>query len=331
MLKTINLLPASFVRFVPAAVLLLFLCSCSLRSLMVAETVNIISDGISAFEQDDDIQMLEKAFPANIKLLETFLAADPDNYNALVLLSRFYALYGFVYFEGRLENAHLKKQGPGPIDTGVRENHPAKLRQDAVRCYQKGAAYALRAIDGRHRGSREKLRHISTRDDFFIALGETDAPALFWYGFNLGGYVNLNRNSVRAIARAHLAEKAMKRVIELKPDYYHAGAHVFLLSYYASRPPMLGGNLEASLYHYRQVKKRMGDGYLLPDFYFARYYLHQKQNRQEYERLLKNIMSYPETESEFRLHNTTAASRAKVYLEAIDRLFVGKNNESEKP
>ncbi|MGA1873917.1 MAG: TRAP transporter TatT component family protein, partial [Thermoplasmatota archaeon] len=44
-------------------------------------------------------------------------------------------------------------------------------------------------------------------------------------------------DTVKAMAQAHLAERAMRRVIELQPDYYHAGAHLFLLSYYASRPP----------------------------------------------------------------------------------------------
>jgi hypothetical protein len=269
--------------------------------------------------------MLEKAFPANIKLLETFLAADPGNPDTLLLLARFYATYGFVFFEGRLDAAMIRRHPSDPLKADTTGIDYSRLKETADRCYQKGAAYALRALEVHHGKSRERLMNVSTRDAFFKAVTRQDVPALFWYGFNLGGYINLNRNSVRAISMANLAEKAMKRVIELEPGFYHGGAHLFLLSYYASRPSALGGNLKASLSHYNQIKKITKEEYLLPDLYFARYYLYQTQNRKKFEALLTKIVQYPGTESEFRMRNTVAATRAKTYLESIDHLFQ-KNN-----
>ena len=75
---------------------------------MVDEFTGIVGNGISAFEQDDDLEMLEKAFPGNIKLLETLLETSPNNSELLVLLARFYGSYAFVSFEGKLERAVLK-------------------------------------------------------------------------------------------------------------------------------------------------------------------------------------------------------------------------------
>jgi len=288
--------------------------------MMVNEVANIVDAGISAFEQDDDLDMLEKAFPANIKLLEVFLANSPNTYNILVLLSKFYASYAFVFFEGKLEVSILNGDAPEPRSDRGKTDF-AILKKTVNRYYRKGADYALRALEARYSECRDRLKAVSTRDRFFDALTIEDVPALFWYGFNLGAFVNLNRDSVKAISKAPLAEKAMKRVIELEPAYYHGGAHLFLLSYYASRPPMLGGNLKSALQHYREIKKLTGEGYLLPDLYYARYYLYQKQDRKKYGETLSKIIHSPETQKTYRLHNKIAVIRAKNYLGAIDQLF----------
>ena len=120
---------------------------------------------------------------------------------------------------------------------------------------------------------------------------------------------------------AHLAERAMKRVIEIDPSYNHGNAHLFLLTYYASRPPMLGGNLDSAQSHYKQLKDLAGDDFLLADLYYARYYLHQRQEREKYRQVLDGILHHPGGRKAYRLYNKVAVNRAKLYLEAIDRLF----------
>ena len=298
-----------------------FVFSCSLRNMMVAETVSIIGDGIGAFERDDDLEMLEKAFPGAIKLLEAFLETSPDNPDALVLVARFYGIYTFLFLEEKLEVAFFKHRASGKMPTIRQKEEISRLKKKAGGYYRKGAAYALRALELNHGPSDDRLKRVSTRNDFFRALSGNDVPALFWYGFNTGAFVNLNRDSVKAVSKAHLAEMAMRRVIALEPGYDRGGAHLFLLSYYASRPPMLGGNPEAAMAHYRHLKTIAGDGYLLADLYYARYYLYQKQDRETYRAVLTKIIEYPDTPSEFRLYNRIAAVRAKRYLDAIDDMF----------
>jgi len=316
-----------------------WISACTVRTLMISEAVNIIDEGVSVYDRDDDLEMLEKAFPANIKLLEALLATSPNNAKALVLLARLYSGYAFVFSEGKLEDALLKSRTaagvrpvsgkdagnvPGPKTVNDAGAEIERLRKTTSRYYRKGTDYALRAMEIFHHSCRQRLKTVSTQGDFFGELSEADVPALFWYGFNLGGYVNLTRGSIRVVSKAHLAEKAMKRVIELKPSFYHGAAHLFLLSYYASRPAMLGGNSKAARFHYDQIKTLNGDGYLLADFYYARYYLYQQQDREAFRQVLTRIVQYPETDSEFRLQNKVAVIRATGYLEAIDTLFQGK-------
>jgi len=291
-------------------------CGCSTRMLVINEITDIIDTGVTAFEQDDDLQMLEEAFPANIKLLEAVLANDPDNERLLTLLARLYGSYTFVFFEDRLEAAEFT----GAMPDGNRDDNQA-LEQAAVRYYAKGIEYALRALEVRYPGCREKMAKLSTAGRFIDSLDSADVPPLFWYGFNLSAYVNHNRDSVRVIAKAHLIEKAMKRVLALDPGYYYGSAHLVLVAFYASRSPMIGGNVDLAARHYQSLKELHGNRFLLADLFYARYYLYQKQDRRQFVQVLTNIIDHGQGDKQYRLFNKVAEVRAQTYLNAVDQLF----------
>jgi len=271
-------------------------CGCSTRMLMIDEFTDIIDTGVIAFEQDDDLQMLAEAFPANIKLLEAILANDPDNVRLLTLLARLYGSYTFVFYEDRLEAAALTGAMPG----GDRGDSQA-LEQAAVRYYAKGTEYALRALEVRYPNCRDKIAKVSTAGRFIESLDSADVPPLFWYGFNLSAYVNHNRDSVRVIARAHLIDKAMKRVLALDPEYYYGSAHLILVAFYASRSPMMGGDLDLAARHYQSLKELHCNRFLLADLFYARYYLYQKQDRRQFVQVLTNIIDHGQGDMQYRL------------------------------
>jgi hypothetical protein len=110
-------------------------------------------------------------------------------------------------------------------------------------------------------------------------------------------------------------------VIELDPAYNHGGAHLFLLAYFGSRAPMMGGNQEKALVHYQQVKTIAGDNYLLADLFYGRFCLHQQQDRQGFVDTMQRIANHPANESEVSLYNAIAGRRAAAYLAAVDLLF----------
>lgn len=305
-------------RFLIVFFLVAFLWACAPRQLLVDEMAGIVGAGVTAFEADDDLDLLEKAIPANIKLLETLLESSRDNPDLLVLLSRLYGSYAFVFFEGKLERAELVGE---EATSGAGEQSTSSLRAAVSRYYLKGMDYALSAIEARHGLHRDDLKKIATRDLFFEKLTPKDVPALFWYGFSLGLYVNVNLQNVKAMSQASLVGKSMQRVVALDPGYYHGCAHLFLFAYYASRPPMLGGNLEKALGHYRQLKKIAGDDFLMSDLFYARYYLPRIQDIEAYESLLARIRQPVSSRKAYRLYNKVAAERAKIYLEAKDQLF----------
>ena len=284
---------------------------CVPRRMVVNEISGLVAAGIPALERDDDLIMLEQALPANIKLLEALLESDPENRRLLVLLARLYGSYGFLFAEADYERETLAPDRGRGTDGAEALN----------RYYLKGASYALEALAGRHPDCREKLKKVAGQQEFFASLEGPDVPALFWYGFNLGLYVNLNRASIRVVSKAHIAEKAMLRVAELDPGYQNGGPHLFLLVYYASRSPMMGGSPAKALDHYRRLKELAGEGFLLADLFYARYYLHQQQDRQGFTETLQRILAAPEGPDRYRLYNRAAQVRAEIYLKAVDDLF----------
>jgi hypothetical protein len=241
---------------------------------------------------------------------------NPANVRLLTLLSRMYAGYTFAFVEGELDAATLaghEAEGDQPA--------PGAVRDSLNRYYLRGADYALKALEGRYPECRAQIAKVTTAEAFFNGLSGADVPALFWYAFNLGAYVNRNLDDMQAIAKAYLAEKAMRRVIELDEAYYNGGAHLFLMVYYASRSPMMGGKPEKAKAHYDRLKALAGVNFLIADAYYARYYLHRVQNRQEYEAVLNRVIKGLQSEDPYPLLNAVAVKRAAIYLTATDRLF----------
>ena len=288
---------------------------CSTRRWMVQEMTAVMQAGTAVQEQDDDLEMIEAALPANIKLLETLLASSPGDRSLLILLSRQYGSYSFGFLTYDLERAEL-------VDVAAASAAAVKqLRGRLSRYYQKGTEYAQRALDVRYPQSRRQLASISSAGKLIDSMDAKDVPALFWFGFNLSGYVNLNRDSIRAVSRAHLVQKAMQRVLELEPSYFHHSAHLILMAYYASRSPMMGGNLEAARKHHQALGKASNQNFLLNDVLFARYYLYQKQDRPAFIETLSGMADRARKIEEYRLFNAIAVKRARLYLEAVDQLI----------
>ncbi|MFO7666457.1 MAG: TRAP transporter TatT component family protein [Desulfobacterales bacterium] len=301
-------------RLFLSIILVVSLSSCSTRIMIVNEISNISETGAVAFEQDDDLEMVEKSIPGNIKILEVILENDPGNYKILVLLSRLYAAYSFGFFEGKLESSLIGKSN------SLLSGHNL-IKESVNRYYSRGAEYALRAIESRHPGAVEKLKIPESAESLLITMSKEDVRALFWYGFNLSSLINNNRDSVLLLSKAYLIEKIMKRIIELDPDYFFGGPHLILMTYYSSLPPYSEEKLDLSLFHYKKLKERRDGPFLLADLFFARYYLSIKHEKEKFEKIMNNILNHSVGQKKTIFYNKIAAQKAKIYLEGIDYFF----------
>jgi TRAP transporter TatT component family protein len=221
------------------------------------------------------------------------------------------------FFEGRLEELTFEAN-----ETGEDNPEIPVLKAQVSKYFGLGLKYAMRALEVRNPGIGEKMKNIATMDSSIEDLKEKDVPALFFYAFNTAMYAYHNMDSMKAIATIHMVENALKRVIELDETYFHGLAHLALFALNA-RSPMLGGNLELSMKHYKRLKEIVGDDFYLADVQFARFYLYTTQDRKQFKNMLNNVLdNYESARPEYRMYNKMAALKAKVYLKYMDQLFL---------
>ena len=56
-----------YLKYVIVVLVCLNMTACSIKSMVISEIAQVAEQGISAFETDDDLVLMENAFPANIK------------------------------------------------------------------------------------------------------------------------------------------------------------------------------------------------------------------------------------------------------------------------
>jgi len=290
--------------------------ACSPRKLLIAHVGRIIDAGQPAYEQETDLYLLSHAFPSHVKLLEGLSVSDPHNPELLILIARLYAGYAFTILE--TESEALRYGQPPIVGLGLTRE---SLEKEISHCFKTGAEFALNALARNHPDIRDHLGQAGRAVAYFDTLQPADVPALFWYGFNLAGYVLHNLQSVSAMSQAYQVESAMRRVIALDPAYYYASAHLVLLGYYASRPPLMGGNPELAQKHYNQHLLLIPQAMRLRELYWARYYLVQRQQRADFISAMSALSAEVAPESRFPLLDSVSAKRAAMYLNVVDHFF----------
>lgn len=114
----------------------------------------------------------------------------------------------------------------------------------------------------------------------------------------------------------------MTRVSQLDSGYRYGGADLFFGVYYASRPRLLGGDPALSAAAFDRARQ-MGRGlYLMTDVLEARWYAVAVQNRELFQRRLREVLAAPAGRlPQARLTDEAAKRKAARLLEKIDDYF----------
>ncbi len=283
------------------------------NTVLVHTMAPVLEAALPSLEVEEDFELARDAIPAQLKLLEGFLESNPNNPIILELLARGWGNYAFGFIEDGIEMS--------------KNTNPERAEQLTIRgrgLYLRGMNYGLRLLaryDDRFpmvmEKSPEELRKVlESIDDPELV------PALFWTGFGLAGAVNLGRDQPDLIVRLPQVELLFQRVLQLNEDFFYAGPHLALGSFYASRIALFGGNLEQGRDHFEKAIVLSNGRFLMHKVLYALYYAHHTQNRALFERLLKEVLAAPDNVlPEQRLANVIAKRRAQRYLTWVDDLF----------
>jgi len=270
---------------------------CSLRSLALRSTSDLLDRGNAAYYEETDPQFAREALASQLKLLEVLLQTSPQDQRLNRLAAEGFGGYAFLFIE---------------------DGEP----QRAKGFYLRGRDYALRGLAGRPGLERLAALTPDELDEALRRAFRADVPALFWTAFCWSGYINLSRDSPEAVAELPKAAAIMKRSHELDPEYNFAGADLYFGAYYASRPKLLGGDTGKAKEHF-QWAQRLTDGkYLMTYVLEAKTLAVALQDRALFESLLTKVKDAPAgLLPRARLADEVAKLKAAALMEKINDLF----------
>lgn len=251
-----------------------------------------MESGIQVVYQEEDLKIAEQFLANNLKMVEILLSGDPENPKLNLIAAQGFGAFAMAFVE---------------------DENPDR----AARLYRRGLTYSFRSLP------KSRRFGLTTKpSDLEVLLKkytEKDVPALFWVGFNWGSYVLQHLDDPRTLVNLSKVEMIMHRVMELDETYNFAGVHLFYGSFYAARPPILGGNPEKGRSHFEKNLEITNNSFYLTKYFLARYYAVQVQDRELFDTLLNEILeldldSYPD----IKLMNALAKKKAEHLLQNQD-------------
>lgn len=280
-----------------AAVCLASTACGSIDRYAVRTTASMLERGRKTALEEPDYQLGRDAVASQLKLIEAMLVTDPGNIALRRLVAEGFGGYAFLFVE---------------------DAEPERAKG----LYLRGRDHALAALGEKSVFKGLKDKSIEDLEKALKWAKKEDVPDLFWAGFGWGGFVNLSKDDSAALADLPKVVLLMKRVYELDPSFHFGGADLFFGVYYASRPPMLGGDTAKAKTHFEWAHKITRGHYLMTHVLNARWYAVATQDRELFKQLLTKVLESPAgVLPDARLTDEAAKKKAAQLLEKIDDFF----------
>ena len=277
--------------------LALFQSGCSIhKKATVGASAIMLQEVAKASYKQSDLKIIRAAMPSYLLLMDGMVEAWPDNPKILLGAAQGYSSYASVFVS-------------------------VEDRDHATVLFAKAKDYALKAVD--LKGLKDPAG--SPFDEFEKRLDrfdKNDVPYIFWAAACWGNWINRNLDSMEAMAELPRVERMMRKALELDEGFYYGGPHLFMGIWYASRPPVAGGNLDTAKEHFLEAVE-FGDGrFLMAYVLYAEHYAKRSFDKDLYVSILKKVIEAPADDPpELTLLNTAAKRKASEMLEEADEFF----------
>lgn len=290
-------IPPRRAALVSMAIAVLLLSGCSTSQLVARGAAPLIDHGVTAMNRETDLELARASIPANLKMIESLLIADPGN-----VAYRVQAAMGFYgYALGFVE----------PDD-----------RERAAALYRRALDHAQVALD--HAGVTQAMLtgDVAVLEQALAKLDARAVPALFWTAAAWGKWIELQLDDPARLAELPRVELLMRRVLALDETYYHGGAHLFFGVYYGGRAPMFGGDFARAARHFDRAAALNQNRLLLVEVYRAQYLFRQMGDRAAFHATLSRVIDAPQgPDPDLNLANALAKKQAAALLTQEDDLF----------
>lgn len=276
----------------------LLVSGCSTAKFSVGHVmVPVLDNARDAAMASDDLRTFQDGAAANLFLMEGLIRTDPGNESLRLNASMLYFSYAFSTHE---------------------ETDP----EYASQLYLKGVAHGRAALARNQKLLRDWSVPLEQFEQAMPALRKKDVPAAVWTAANWAQFISLHLDSTAVLRDIPKVTALLTRCTELDGGYFHGLPYVMVGSLHAFRPPMFGGSPEKSLESFNRAFAASGDSFLLPRYFFAKFYLYRIQDADEFRRVLGEVTAAPvPADDPYQLLNVIARRKSASLLGDADDLF----------
>jgi hypothetical protein len=283
--------------FVILGLVLPALTGCSTSKLAVGAMGPILDNSKTAALASNDIRTFNSATPSSLFLLEGLIQTEPKNNDLRLSAAMLYFSYAFTFDQ--------------PED----ESYASSL-------YLRGLAHAEAVL---LRNKKLAATWDKPFDEFTAGLEfitEKDIEALVWAVANWSQFIALHLDSTQVLTQIPRVTALLDRTIEIDGTFFEGLPYMILGSLHAFRPPMLGGDPDASRDNFNKAMEVSDGKFLLASYLYAKFYCYRIQEPDEFEKSLQYVIAQPDTIlPDYRLLNAIAKQKAVILLEEKDELF----------
>jgi hypothetical protein len=294
--------------WVCAAVLALT-TGCSLKTMAVKTVANTLAQPGDVFTRDDDPDLIRDATPFALKLYESLLESVPNHVPLLISTCGGFTQYGYAFLEAEADSLDSSRQAEATA-----------LRGRALKHYLRGRGYCLRAADARF-GKGASAALLQDPAATLARARKDDVPLLYWTAASWGAAISLGIDRPDLAVDFPTVRALAERALALDAEWSRGAVHELMITL-DSLPEALGGNPARARDHFTMavaIQKGLAPG---PYVSLATGVAVPNQDRQEYERLLKEALAIdPEKDPSNRLVTLVYQRRARVLLDRIDEKF----------
>ncbi len=268
------------------------------KKMVLNSQIHATRVGSGAADTIGDYEIARGAASAGVLQFEGMHRLAPDNEDALFLLLRGWAGWGYAFASDDYEVATLAN------DEATAEYH----KKRAKLAFDRSISYGLELLGKKDDGFQKAKKNADTFKAWLKNFDDKeDAEPLFWLGSAWLARVNLLKDEPEYVAELYVGVAILERSRELDPELMAYGATSTLGAYHA-RAAMAELDEAKKLLDFAAAKtQRKALGVLLN---YAKYAC-MKSDQPLYEKTLSEILAADDPDPNLRLQNVIAKRRAK--------------------
>jgi hypothetical protein len=221
---------------------LVLAAACSPKQMALNRMASAMTDAVSVYETDNDLEFVRAAAPSTLKTIEMLLTQSPDHPDLLLTACSGFAQYAYAFL-------HVEAEVRSADAEAAKE-----LRSRAGRMYQRARGYCMHGLEVRHPGVSAKALAADPVAALkpAKAMTKADVPWLYWTAASWGAELSLAPNQFARLPELAIVRALLTRAKALDDTWEHGAIYEALIPF-DGLPPLLGGSTAAARADYEKA------------------------------------------------------------------------------